>query len=55
MKPFVKRAMRFCTRDPVVRSYRLLQVAKDLVTHGFPVLVGSRNLERGEAAAKADR
>src|SRR3984893_1677310 len=29
-----------------------LQIAKDLVTHGFTVLVGSRNLQRGEAAAK---
>jgi NAD(P)-dependent dehydrogenase (short-subunit alcohol dehydrogenase family) len=29
-----------------------LQIAKDLVTHGFTVLVGSRNLERGKAAAK---
>ena len=29
-----------------------LQIAKDLVAHGFIVLVGSRNLERGEAAAK---
>ena len=29
-----------------------LQIAKDLVAHGFAVLVGSRNLERGEAAAK---
>ena len=29
-----------------------LQIAKDLVTHGFTVLVGSRNLERGELAAK---
>ena len=29
-----------------------LQIAKDLVTHGFTVLVGSRNYERGEAAAK---
>jgi NAD(P)-dependent dehydrogenase (short-subunit alcohol dehydrogenase family) len=29
-----------------------LQIAKDLVTHGFIVLVGSRDLERGEAAAK---
>jgi NAD(P)-dependent dehydrogenase (short-subunit alcohol dehydrogenase family) len=28
-----------------------LQIAKDLVAHGFAVLVGSRNLERGEAAA----
>lgn len=28
-----------------------LQIAKDLVTHGFIVLVGSRNLERGESAA----
>jgi NAD(P)-dependent dehydrogenase (short-subunit alcohol dehydrogenase family) len=29
-----------------------LQIARDLVAHGFIVLVGSRNLERGEAAAK---
>jgi NAD(P)-dependent dehydrogenase (short-subunit alcohol dehydrogenase family) len=29
-----------------------LQIAKDLVTHGFTVLIGSRNLQRGEAAAK---
>ena len=29
-----------------------LQIAKDLVAHGFTVLVGSRNLKRGEAAAK---
>jgi NAD(P)-dependent dehydrogenase (short-subunit alcohol dehydrogenase family) len=29
-----------------------LQIAKDLVTRGFIVLVGSRNFERGEAAAK---
>jgi NAD(P)-dependent dehydrogenase (short-subunit alcohol dehydrogenase family) len=29
-----------------------LQVAKDLAAQGFAVLVGSRNLERGEAAAK---
>ena len=29
-----------------------LQVAKDLVANGFTVLVGSRNFERGEAAAK---
>jgi NAD(P)-dependent dehydrogenase (short-subunit alcohol dehydrogenase family) len=29
-----------------------LQIAKDLMAHGFIVLVGSRNLERGEAAAK---
>jgi NAD(P)-dependent dehydrogenase (short-subunit alcohol dehydrogenase family) len=29
-----------------------LQIAKDLVAHGFTVLVGARNLERGEAAAK---
>jgi NAD(P)-dependent dehydrogenase (short-subunit alcohol dehydrogenase family) len=28
------------------------QVAKELVKHGVTVLVGSRNLERGEAAAK---
>ena len=29
-----------------------LQIAKDLVAHGFTVLVGSRNLERGELAAQ---
>src|SRR5271156_2012089 len=29
-----------------------LQIAKNLVAHGFTVLVGSRNLSRGEAAAK---
>ena len=29
-----------------------LQIARDLVGHGFTVLVGSRNLERGEAAAR---
>ena len=29
-----------------------LQVAKELVANGITVLVGSRNLERGEAAAK---
>jgi NAD(P)-dependent dehydrogenase (short-subunit alcohol dehydrogenase family) len=29
-----------------------LQIAKDLVAHGFTVMVGSRNLGRGEAAAK---
>lgn len=29
-----------------------LQIAKDLASHGFTVLIGSRNLERGEAAAK---
>lgn len=29
-----------------------LQIAKDLAAHGFTVLVGSRNLERGESAAK---
>ena len=29
-----------------------LQIAKDLAAHGFVVLVGSRNLQRGEAAAK---
>ena len=28
------------------------QIAKDLVAHGFTVLVGSRNFERGESAAK---
>jgi NAD(P)-dependent dehydrogenase (short-subunit alcohol dehydrogenase family) len=28
------------------------QIAKDLVTHGFTVLVGARNLERGEVAAQ---
>jgi len=29
-----------------------LQVAKELVAHGLTVLVGSRNFERGEAAAR---
>jgi NAD(P)-dependent dehydrogenase (short-subunit alcohol dehydrogenase family) len=29
-----------------------LQIAKDLAGHGYTVLVGSRNLENGEAAAK---
>ena len=29
-----------------------LQIAKDLVAHGLTVLVGSRNIERGEAAAR---
>jgi len=29
-----------------------LQIAKDLAKHGFTVLVGARNFERGEAAAK---
>src|SRR5580658_7408549 len=29
-----------------------LQIAKDLAAHGFTVLVGSRNSERGEVAAK---
>src|ERR1700722_3571865 len=29
-----------------------LQIAKDLVAHGLTVLVGSRNLELGEAAAR---
>jgi NAD(P)-dependent dehydrogenase (short-subunit alcohol dehydrogenase family) len=29
-----------------------LQIAKDLAGHGFTVLVGSRNLEQGEKAAK---
>ena len=29
-----------------------LQIAKDLVAHGFTVLVGSRNFDRGEAAAR---
>ncbi|WP_422928917.1 SDR family oxidoreductase [Singulisphaera sp. PoT] len=29
-----------------------LQIAKDLAAHGFTVLVGSRNLERGEEAAR---
>ena len=29
-----------------------LQIAKDLAAHGFTVLVGSRNLERGEVAAR---
>jgi NAD(P)-dependent dehydrogenase (short-subunit alcohol dehydrogenase family) len=30
-----------------------LQVAKELVAHGLTVLVGSRNFERGEAAARS--
>jgi NAD(P)-dependent dehydrogenase (short-subunit alcohol dehydrogenase family) len=30
-----------------------LQIAKDLAAHGFTVFVGSRNLERGEMAAKS--
>jgi NAD(P)-dependent dehydrogenase (short-subunit alcohol dehydrogenase family) len=30
-----------------------LQIAKDLAAHGLTVLVGSRNLERGEMAAKS--
>lgn len=30
-----------------------LQIAKGLTTHGFTVLVGSRSLENGEAAAKS--
>jgi NAD(P)-dependent dehydrogenase (short-subunit alcohol dehydrogenase family) len=29
-----------------------LQIARDLMAHGFIVLVGSRNVERGEAAAR---
>jgi NAD(P)-dependent dehydrogenase (short-subunit alcohol dehydrogenase family) len=30
-----------------------LQIAKDLVPHGFTVLVGSRNIEKGQTAAKS--
>lgn len=30
-----------------------LQIAKDLAKHGFTVLVGSRNLEQGHAAARS--
>src|SRR5690348_4808225 len=30
-----------------------LQIAKDLAAHGITVLVGSRNLENGETAAKS--
>jgi NAD(P)-dependent dehydrogenase (short-subunit alcohol dehydrogenase family) len=30
-----------------------LQIAKDLVPHRFTVLVGSRNLEKGQTAAKS--
>ena len=30
-----------------------LQIAKDLAAHGFTVLVGSRNLEKGETAARS--
>src|SRR3954466_15744632 len=29
-----------------------LQIAKDLVAHGFTALIGSRNFERGEEAAQ---
>ncbi|HVO31406.1 MAG TPA: SDR family NAD(P)-dependent oxidoreductase, partial [bacterium] len=29
-----------------------LQIAKDLAARGFTVLLGSRNIEHGEAAAK---
>jgi len=29
-----------------------LQIAKDMVGHGFTVLVGARDLTRGEAAAQ---
>jgi NAD(P)-dependent dehydrogenase (short-subunit alcohol dehydrogenase family) len=29
-----------------------IQIAKDRVAHGFAVLIGSRNFERGEAAAR---
>ncbi len=32
-----------------------LQIAKDLAKHGFTVLVGSRNLERGGAAKEVGR
>jgi NAD(P)-dependent dehydrogenase (short-subunit alcohol dehydrogenase family) len=28
------------------------EIARDLAAHGFTVLVGSRNLERGEVAAE---
>jgi NAD(P)-dependent dehydrogenase (short-subunit alcohol dehydrogenase family) len=31
------------------------QIAQDLAAHGFTVLVGSRNLEHGETAAKNAR
>ena len=30
-----------------------LQIAKDLLPHGFTVLVGARNFEKGQAAAKS--
>jgi len=30
-----------------------LQIARDLATHGFTVLVGSRNLDHGETASKS--
>ena len=30
-----------------------LQIAKDLAVHGFTVIVGARDLERGETAAKS--
>jgi len=30
-----------------------LQIAKDLAAHGFTVMVGSRNFENGQTAAKS--
>ena len=30
-----------------------LQIAKDLVPHGFTVLIGSRNFDKGQTAAKS--
>lgn len=30
-----------------------LQIVKDLAAHGLPVLIGSRNLESGDTAAKS--
>ena len=30
-----------------------LQIAQDLASHGFTVLIGSRNMENGEEAARS--
>src|ERR1700735_1860078 len=55
--------VRYRTKEPIMPDNRValvtganqgvgLQTAKELVANGLTVLVGSRNLERGEAAAK---
>ena len=38
--------------SPGLIKESVFRIAKDLVAHGFTVLVESRNLERGEAAAR---